>query len=232
MECAHENGFKKCMVKLYTNDDKQKCALYPTLSAFYLSDSLASITVQFWHKGLDLYGFLDELVLVTTTHFKSMQLRLWLHNLSAEPVTMCKKSLLVLTYASELQMGQGDCCPFCGSLETCDFVSMTETDIILHMTQVIHFCSCHVHLCLSVAIHIPRSAAQDMGNNVGYVMFNYHHLINEACPLIIWYGASDEINYANLVWRTLRKTCGPFLTGGQIQEWGMCKFLNTRMWSA
>ena len=227
------------------------CVLYPMLSTFYLPDSPESITAQIWHKGLDLYEFLDEyfnsctllpfeddahlqstLVLMTTTHFKSMQLRLWLQNLSAEPVTMCKKSLLVLTQASELQMGRGDCCPICGSLETCDFVSMTETGVILRMTQVINFWHCHVHLCQSVAIHIPRSVAQDMGKMWDCPMFNYHHFINESYSLIIRYGATDEINYDNLLWRTLSKTSGPFSTRGKNQEWGMCKFGNTGMWSA
>ena len=155
------------------------CALYPTLSTFYSFDPLASIAVQIWQKELDLYEFLDEyfdsctllpfeddvhlqsmLVLVNTTHFKSLQLRLWLQNLSTEPV-MCKESMLVLTQASELKMGRGDCYPFCGALERCDFVSMKETDVILRMTQVTYFCHCHVHLCQSVAIHVPRLAVQD-----------------------------------------------------------------------
>ena len=87
--------------------------------------------------------------------------------MSAELVTTCKESLLVLTQASELQMGQGNCYPFSGALERCDIVSMRETDVILRMTQFTHFCHCHVHLCQSVAIHVPRSAVQELGKNVG-----------------------------------------------------------------
>ena len=106
-------------------------------------------------------------VLMTTTPFQSLQLRLWLQNLSPEPVTTCEQPLLVLTQTSELQMGRGDCHPFCGGLAWCDFVSKWKSVASATITGVEYSCYCQAWRCQNISIHIPRSALQYLGNHVG-----------------------------------------------------------------
>ena len=153
---------------------------------YYVFISTSSLTAQIWRNELDLSEFLDGqfcsctpvpfydgahlqsmLVLVTTSSFKFLQLRLWLKNLSPEPVTACEQSLIVLTQMSELKMGHGHCNPFCGALAGCDLAIKSGFNASLRITEVTYLCHCQVHHCQNVAIHVPKSAVQDREYNVG-----------------------------------------------------------------
>ena len=143
-------------------------------------------------RDLDLSEFLDDQpetcttvafydaylqsapVVVTTDSFKSLQLRLWMRNLSAEPGTNCDLPVLVTTRASELEPGQGSCKPFCNALVKCDLESKPEVVSPLNVSNYI--CHCQVDRCKGVII-MSRSRRfwfQDM-------VPNYNMLIPPCC---------------------------------------------------
>ena len=146
---------------------------------------LAPLKAVAWQRELNLSAFLDDVpstctaltfndvhlqsvpILVTTEAFAQLQLRLWVQNLSTEPMTDCDLSLLVLTQASELEPGQGSCQPFCGLLTKCELVSKPGGNAVLTVEVIDYLCHCQVHRCKGVAVHIPRSAILHPGNPVG-----------------------------------------------------------------
>ena len=146
---------------------------------------LASPRAVTWRQEMDLSAFLDEQpttcttipfhdvhlqsvpVLVTTEAFKSLKLRLTMQNLSAEPVTKCGLPVFVLTQASELELGQANCKPFCDLLVKCDLVSKLDVDPITNVAAIDYVCHCQVDSCKGVAVHVPRSAVLDPSSTVG-----------------------------------------------------------------
>ena len=145
------------------------CAVVPFYGGAHTEVNLSELQDEelmevSYHDGPHLPSVL---VVMTATPFQSLQLRIWLQNLSPEPVTDCELPLLVMTQTSELPMGRGDCHPFCGGLARCDFVSKWKSVASATITGVEYSCHCRAPRCLNISIYIPRSALQHLGNHAG-----------------------------------------------------------------